>query len=120
MEIPEKLRHFPSTNAFRVIDTIGVPHPYCIGTRHVVHASDNFNNILSKECIEDGELNHRIMCEVEGCNLEYFEHEQALLIEVEGELNENEALQVYLKGIADLCEAGGYVGFAFIEKADVE
>lgn len=112
----EKLKKYPSTDLYSVKDTIGVPHPYCIGSRHVAHAADNFSGMLSKEAIIDGE---KIGIKCETCNgkLSYEEHETALLIEVKfkGELKDAPGLKDYLKSIVAMCEADHYAGFAFIK-----
>lgn len=111
----ERVAEYPFTDDFKIIDTIGVPHPYCIGSRHIGNASDNFNGMLGEAAIEDGERKG-ITCEIKGCQLTYKEHETALLCEVnkEMELTGNKPLEKYLKGIADKCEADGFVGFSFI------
>lgn len=102
---------------FKVIDTIGVPHPYMIGPKHVTHAADHFGGLLSKEAIEDGEK-RGIHCAQWGCKLSYEKHETALLIgclqEIKGENNKvNPELHAYLLKIKDECEKNGYAGFAF-------
>jgi hypothetical protein len=116
-----KLKKYPKTKRFRVIDTIGVPHSYCIGTRHVAHASDNFGGMLSADAIRDGDTKG-IYCDI--CRtlqretgakiLSYDEHKQALLVEC-GDENKK-MLGNYLKRIAKQAEHDGYEGFAFIKK----
>lgn len=109
-----KARYGASEQAnFEVIDTIGVPHPFTIGPRHVVHASDNHGGML-------GEATCRaIKCAHPRCTLSYEEHESALLIsckadlQIAGSKETNPELQVYLMQSKPLCEEDGYAGFAF-------
>jgi hypothetical protein len=111
--------NYPETELFRVKDTIGVPHPYCIGTKHVVHASDHFGGMLGDEVIRSLEKLRGPSCEVRGCNLPYDQHEQALLVAVNSwkSLQELESeLRAYLLSIKEQCEAEGYVGFAFVQE----
>lgn len=110
----EKLKKYPSSQFFRVIDTIGVPHPYCIGTKHVVHASDKFMGMLGKEAIEDGEK-HGIYCNICKGKLKYADHKQALLIECDKD--DNITLQEYLKSIVELAESDNFAGFSFIKSS---
>ena len=110
-----------ASNNFRVIDTIGVPHPYCITPRHIAHA-ERFGGSLSKECIESAEKSGA-KCGVAGCRLAIGEHEQALLVgcEPEKELSalnqqEKEELQSYLLKCRPMCIEDGFVGFAFVQE----
>ena len=119
----EKLSKYPSTDLFKVIDTIGVLHPYCIGAKHVAHASDKFCGRLGEEAIRDGEKKG-IKCETKGCALSYDQHELALLIEINSDKDIEELykdgglLQTYLLEIKDRCESDGYAGFTFIKKSE--
>jgi len=104
---------------FFVVDTIGTPHPYCIGTKHVSHAADNFCGRLSRECVEDGEKKRIFKCEVRGCTLPYAQHETALLVECKKELKGEDGkvdpeLEIYLKSSVDKANEDKYAGFAFI------
>lgn len=116
-EIKEKLLKYPKTELFEVVDTIGVPHPYCIGAKHVAHASDNYSGILGDQAIQNGEENG-IYCEICKGKLRYDEHKQALLIACDAESPNavKDQLQEYLKSIVEMCEDDGYVGFAFTKK----
>jgi len=60
---------------FGIIDTIGVPHPFMIGTKHVAYASDHHMGMLGKETMEE------VPCEI--CHMTFTEgkHETALLLE---------------------------------------
>lgn len=118
----QKLAEYPSTDLFRIKDTIGVPHPYCIGPKHVAHAADHFRGRLGDDAIRDAEKKGITKCQVKGCNLSYDEHEKALLVEVNSDEDLNilgapdGPLHKYLLSIKDRCEADGFAGFAFIKK----
>jgi len=111
--------HYPKSDKFYIKDTIGVPHPYCVGTKHVVHASENYNGILNERSIESAEKNGA-RCEVKGCELSYAEHKTGLLIAVKDsrELNDIPELQDYLLSIKDMAEMDGIVGFAFVREEE--
>ncbi len=105
---------------FAVVDTIGVPHPYMIGAKHVAHASDHFGGMLGEAAIEDGEK-RGIRCAMRGCQLSYKQHEPALLVacklSLESQQSEGEPrseLHEYLLKCKPLCEEDKYVGFAFM------
>lgn len=102
---------------FTVIDTIGVPHPYCIGAKHVVHASDRFGGMLGEAAIESAEK-HGIVCETCRGRLTFKQHESALLISCKVSLDDEQRkphseLHNFLTKCKPLCEADGFVGFAF-------
>lgn len=115
----EKLLKYPKTKMFQVIDTIGIPHPYCITPKHL----QGDGMILD---IERAEKQFGAVCDI--CKkrnkkfgdpiLDFSEHKQALLIEVDSdqELKKVKGLQEYLISIKEMCEADGYVGFAFKQK----
>ena len=105
------------TKFFSVRDTMGVPHPYCIGTRHVVNASDNFSGMLGKAALEDCE-SKGIHCAMRGCQLTYKEHETALAINCKNK--DNDLLQEYLLSIKEQCEKDKYVGFVLIDCTNVD
>lgn len=121
-QVKDKLAGYPSTEKFKVVDTIGVPHPYCIGSKHVAHASDHFFGMLGREAIIDAEK-HGAVCDI--CRkigrkdglpiLSYDEHKQALLIEVRDRrgLNEIPELREYLLSIKEQTERDGFEGWAF-------
>jgi len=102
---------------FKVIDTIGVPHPYCITERHVRIAADKFHGVLSDEAIRAVEKGVA-KCGVKGCNLSYDEHETALLIECRQDIQDNDELHQYLLAVKDEAEANHYAGFAFLDKRE--
>ena len=51
-----------------VMDVNHKPHPYMIGSRHVVHASDNHGGMLGKTTLET------VPCAHPGCNTDYDQH----------------------------------------------
>ncbi len=111
--------HYPKTEKFEIIDTIGVPHPFCITSKLVVYASDNHGGILGSTAIEEYEAKtSRPSCGMKGCTLFYKEHETALVVEVDDdrELKDIPGLQEYLVECKPICEKDNYAGFAFIQK----
>lgn len=105
---------------FEAIDSIGVPHPYCVGPRHVGHAADHFGGRLGKEAIESGER-CGIGCCTPECQLCFSEHEQALVIACYKELKDAEGkadpeLHQYLLKIKEMAVENGYAGFVFWDK----
>ena len=111
----EKLKAYPKTDKFECVNTIGVPHPYCITPKHVTYAADNCNGMLTKESIQDAE-EHGAKCGTCRGDLSYDEHEQAVVVKVlSGEELEDikEELEVYLKSFVKQVEDDGFKGFAF-------
>ena len=113
---------------FGAIDTIGVPHSYVIGPGHVVHASDHFGGMLSREAIEDAERKHVTGCQwqnrqLQRCQLPLAEHKQALLVECPADMRDpgdpkkmNAELHAYLLKHKEASIADGFDGFAFLDK----
>lgn len=114
----EKIAKYGSSEHgnFKVVDTIGVPHPYCIGARHVAHAADRFSGMLGEAAVESAEK-HGIMCEICKGKLTFKQHEQALLVSCEAPTTvdgkNNPELVDFLMKCKPLCEADGFAGFAF-------
>ena len=108
---------------FRIVDTIGVPHPYCIGSRLVAFTADYHNGLLGNDAIDDAEK-HGIYCEIckkiqrkGGKILSRIEHEQALLVECVIDINPVPSeLKTWLLEIKDEATKNGYTGFAFKRK----
>ena len=113
----EKLKEYPKTDKFECIDTIGMPHPYCITPKHVAVASDYHSGRLDGYAIEDAER-RGARCGVRNCNLSWDEHEQAILVQVDDhrELKDVPGLQEYLLSIKERAENDKIAGFAFIQK----
>lgn len=114
----EKIKNYPKSDKFEVIDTIGVPHPYCITPKHVAYASDNCSGMLTAQAIRDSEEKARAKCGICKGELTYDEHEQALLVEVDDkrELKDIPELKDYLLSIKEQAEQDGFAGFAFKQK----
>ena len=100
------------TDLFSVRDTIGVPHSYCIGAKHVGHASDNYHSLLGTDAIKSGERKG-ITCEVRNCQLTYEQHEIALAINCKSK--DDKLLNSYLVSIIEQAEKDKYVGFVLID-----
>lgn len=113
----DKLAKYPSTPMFRIKDTIGVPHYYCITPRHVEYAADHCGGVLGREAILAAEK-HGAKCGICKGRLTYAEHETALLVAVKGtrELKDVPGLHEYLLECKPLCEADGFAGFAFVQE----
>lgn len=110
------LAKYPSTDKFKVVDVVMVPHPYCIGTKHVAWASDKFSGILSGDAIRSAEQHFNAKCYI--CDQSYDEHKRAILVEVhdDSDLNNNPELKEYLMSIKTMAEADGFAGFCFRHK----
>lgn len=107
---------------FRIVDTIGVPHPFCITARHVEIAADNFGGMLGEAAIEAAEK-RGVRCGMRGCRLDYKQHEQALVVECRAPLkmpdgSVNPELHKFLLDNKAECEFNKYAGFAFIDKTE--
>jgi hypothetical protein len=114
MSTENKFAHYPKTEFFEVVDTIGVPHPFCITHHHVGWASDHHCGQLGSEAIEAYEKSTgRTSCGVRGCNLKYAQHEQALLVRCK--TKDNDLTKAYLESIVKLCEEDGYAGFTLLD-----
>jgi len=113
----EKLSKYPMTSKFRMVDTIGVPHPYCITPKHL---SGN-RIVLDADAIRDAERNHGAKCCICHGKLSYDQHETALLIEVKDDRDIKEvgsetgpgSLHEYLLRIKEAAVKDGYARFAF-------
>lgn len=103
---------------FFVMDTIGVPHAYCIGPIHVEVASKHHGGMLGTAAIEDAERTYGGRCCTCRGKLKLHEHETALLIACKAELKDgekvNHELQAYLLQCVPLAEEDGFAGFSFI------
>lgn len=122
----EKFAKYPKTEMFSIIDTIGVPHPYCITPKHVAHASDHHGGILDANAIRDAEK-HGAQCDIcrtqvkKGLRaevLQYDDHKSVLVVEVRDPQNRNKPTEIpelreYLIQIKAQAESDGYAGFAF-------
>ena len=103
---------------FRVIDTIGVPHPYCITPKHLEYCdsmyltTDTMRHAEEKGAVCDI-CKHAVRDGKQGSILSIDEHEQALLVSCKAEIQDNDELHQWLLGIKEETERNGYAGFAF-------
>ena len=97
---------------FRVKDSIGVPHPYCLTPKHVAWASDHCCGMLDESAIKEAE-EHGARCDICKGELSYEQHEIALAVECDAE--DKPALGAYLKSIVDEATANKYAGFVLVK-----
>lgn len=97
------------TEFFSIRDTVGVPHPFCIGTRHVAYAADHYGGMLGESAIEASGA----PCGMKGCQLSFKEHETALAINCKSK--DNELLKEYLLTIKEQCEKDNFAGFVLVD-----
>ncbi len=104
---------------FEIVDSLGIPHPYCITPKHVKAASDHNSGMLDPEICEK----YGAKCGVRGCKLKWNEHEKALLVSCKKDIKGSDGkgdpeLVKWLNDIKDQATKDGYGGFAF--KKDYE
>lgn len=108
---------------FKIIDKIGVPHPYCITPKHVAYAADNWGGVLSTDAIRDAER-HGARCDIccrAGKILTVDAHKQALLVECKIDIKPvPDELQAWLLSIKEEATKNGYAGFAFIQAEELQ
>lgn len=108
---------------FSIIDTIAVPHPYCITPEHVSYASDHCSGMLTAYAIEQAEK-QGARCDICKGELSYSEHEIALVIECKLELSTQQGkgteLHNYLLALKDITEQNNFAGFAFKRHASLK
>lgn len=106
-----------SKGNFRVHDTIGVPHPYMITSKHVTYTSDNFNGMLGSSAIESAE-NEGITCGICRGKLSYKEHETALVIQCDKDVHNDKStqneLQKFMLKLKPRMKKDKYVGFVLM------
>ena len=114
----KKLKKYPKTKIFKVVDTFSVPHPYCIGAQHIGCSDDGVLDIKGAE--RKGAIcdvcRHRVHGKMQDKILSFEEHKQALVIEIKSDkelVKDVPGLQKYLESIKARCEKDGYVGFVF-------
>lgn len=113
-ELEAKLKAYPETEMFKVIDTIGVPHPFTITHHHIVHANKRNSIYLGEEVISDLEKEtKKPSCGMEGCNLMFNQHEQALVVRCR--TKDKKQTQEYLESIVKQCESDGFAGFVLLD-----
>jgi len=107
---------------YYVKDCIGVPHPYCVGVKHLELNVGPFLNIeeaeekgaqceICKKLVREGKLKKA---------LTYKEHERALVIACKKEPKQNtephKELNDFLLKIKDKVSKDGYAGFTFLKE----
>ena len=107
---------------FLVIDTIGVPHPYCITPKHL---KENDGMCLTKDSMREAEKRGAVCDICKKINrksgrpiLTIDEHEQALLVacSVDPKEDKGKELQEYLLSIKEMAVKDNFAGFAFLKK----
>ena len=85
-EVKSILPAVPDDAPFKLVGTVKntTPHPYCIDSKHVAIASDEFCGRLGTEAIEATERRYGPCCGMKGCNLLLKDHvtETALVLVV--------------------------------------
>lgn len=96
------------------VEPVYIPHPYCVTSKHVVHAADHFSGRLGMEALEDAEK-HGASCGT--CHRPYSEHTAELTawiaVPQNRDLNAVAGLHAYLRSIKEQAAALGIEGFAF-------
>lgn len=122
----DKWVKYASTEKYKAIDTIGVPHLYCITPKHLEFADSMY---LNDETIARAESKGAVcdtcrrLAKRDGTPiLPMSEHKLAILVEVNDDrkLNEMPELHAYLLSIKAQAEADGYVGFAFVKAKGIK
>lgn len=110
---------------FKIIDTIGIPHPYCITPKHLefnegrMYLDVERAEQISKEKYPTN-INKQAVCDI--CRkdgkeiLTFKEHKQALVVECKTDIQNNKELKTYLLKIKDLAIKNKFEGFAFLDK----
>jgi hypothetical protein len=116
-----KLPQPPQGSVFslRKVETVSLPHPYCITPKHVAWAADHFGGMLSKDAIRDAEK-HGAQCDIcrvrhERLTIDQHESQMTLFVQVPDnqDLNAIPGLHKYLFENKATFEAAGIQGFAF-------
>lgn len=92
------------------------PHPYTIGAKHIVWASDHWGGMLGKEAILDGEK-HGVHCAHPRCNVPYDEHTEGdhiLFLSLKDHVSHEKA-STFLKSVSDELQKDKIDGIALVE-----
>lgn len=116
--MPEVKGNYPESakGNFKIIDTVGVPHPYCITPKHLEYSEGMYLDIPGAE--EKGAVCDICRVAVKAGKqdriLTFEEHEHALLVECKIEIQPTpDELKNWLLSIKDEATKNGYAGFAF-------
>lgn len=89
------------------------PHPYTVGARHAIYASDKNGGIL------DESICRKVQCAHPHCNTDYDGHTSDNVCFLQLTRNgTNEEAQVILKGLVDTLGEKFIDGFAFVETTE--
>ena len=86
------------------------PHPFMVGTKHIVHASDHNHGMLGEDTMR------AIPCAMRGYHASYDQHtsDKVAFVELKRDCSAAE-MQEWLKSIFPELEPESVDGFAFIE-----
>ena len=93
------------------------PHPYMIGPKHVVYASDNHSGRLGEDAILAGEKAGKCNCAHPGCNIPYESHSKGnkvAFLQLLRNGTNDEASKV-LKDLVDQLGENFVEGFVFVD-----
>ncbi len=105
---------------FKVVDTMGVPHGFCLTPRHISWAANKYGGMLTRQAVAESGA----PCGIKGCTLTVWEHKTALLVSclqpvAYPETKENnKEVEKYLRSIVDQCIKEDYSGFVFLDSKD--
>ena len=115
-------------NNFRIIDSIVVPHPYCITPKHLEYSRSIYLDIegAEKRSREEHPNDSRKWAVCDTCKrlyklgkipkiLSWSEHQKAVLVECDAEIENNKELHQYLLKLKEQVTQDGYAGFAFVK-----
>lgn len=86
------------------------PHPFMVGSKHVVHAHDHHSGMLGEATLK------AIPCAHRGCTSSYDQHthDKVLFLQLTRDVKNNEA-SLELKKLLDIMAANKIDGIAFVE-----
>lgn len=92
------------------------PHPYTIGPKHIVFASDRYGGMLGEDAIKEGEKQGKCKCAHPQCNTPYESHtsDQVCFLQFTRDTTGDE-VNVVLKKLVDDLGPKFVDGFAFVE-----
>jgi hypothetical protein len=92
-------------------------HPFTIGSKHVVHASNKFGGMLGEEAIHNLEKNSGPSCAHPGCNAYYDDHktDKGLFLQLLRNLENKEAADTLYQLRLRVLEPEKMAGIAFVD-----
>ena len=111
--IKEKLA-LQNQDLYKVLDVQNVnhkPHPFTVGTQHVVHASDHCYGILGEETLR------KIPCAHRGCNIPYDQHtsDNVCFLQQKRHGTQDEAQKILKQLVDDISNTNLVDGFGFVD-----